>query len=62
MLKIPYGKDVHLPEFEGPKLHPFRPFGKVKNLKWIRQVAITEHSEVYKVKIDGMFYALKVVS
>lgn len=54
--------DVGLPMREGPKLFPFRPFGVLGNLEWVREVAVTGMSVVWKVKVDEQFYALKLVS
>lgn len=59
-LRFPRGKDVPLPVSEGPKLHPFRPFGTA-DIKWIAHVAVTDQSIVWKVEIDGVPYALKIV-
>ncbi|KAM7187173.1 Kinetochore Sim4 complex subunit FTA2 domain containing protein [Naviculisporaceae sp. PSN 640] len=52
--------DLKLPMREGPKLSPFSPFGIVNNLEWVREVAVTEMSAVWKVKVDEQFYALKL--
>ena len=61
-LYFPLGENIGLPDCEGPKLYPFRPFGRVEDLEFIREVAVTNLSAVWKVKVEGVFYALKVVS
>lgn len=61
VVQIPRGRNVGLPACKGPKLYPFRPFGNVEIESWERCVAVTNHSIVWKVKIDGISYALKLV-
>ncbi|KAK4208012.1 kinetochore Sim4 complex subunit FTA2-domain-containing protein [Rhypophila decipiens] len=59
LITFPRGGRVLLPPCERPKLYPFRPFGKVDNIEWVHEVAVTEMSSVRKVRIDEQFYALK---
>ncbi|KAM7198482.1 Kinetochore Sim4 complex subunit FTA2 domain containing protein [Rhypophila sp. PSN 637] len=59
LITFPRGGRVLLPPCEGPKLYPFRPFGKVDNIEWVHEVTVTEMSAVWKVRIDEQFYALK---
>lgn len=59
-IRFPRGKNVALPTCDGPKLRPFRPFGKLDNLEWVRQVSVTDMSVVWKAKIDGEIYCLKL--
>ncbi|KAM7205837.1 Kinetochore Sim4 complex subunit FTA2 domain containing protein [Rhypophila sp. PSN 637] len=59
-VQFPRGKNIPLPNCEGPKLRPFRPFGHVHNLELVNEVAVTNLSVVWKIKVDGVYYALKV--
>ncbi|KAK3331419.1 kinetochore Sim4 complex subunit FTA2-domain-containing protein [Apodospora peruviana] len=58
-VEFPRGKDVWLPDCEGPKLQPFRPFGHTA-IEWVRQINEGRQAFVWKVRIDGVFYALKL--
>ncbi|KAM7219531.1 Kinetochore Sim4 complex subunit FTA2 domain containing protein [Rhypophila decipiens] len=60
VVHFPRGRNVGPPTCEGPKLRPFRPFGIVDKLEWLREVAVTDMSTVWKVEIDGKSYALKL--
>ncbi|KEY68579.1 hypothetical protein S7711_05765 [Stachybotrys chartarum IBT 7711] len=50
---------VPLPEFEGPKLEPFTFQGKRK-IEFLEGLGSGTHSWVFKVRIDGQIYALKL--
>lgn len=50
----------HLPDVEGPKMHPFRDCGRAE-IGWIPHVAETDASLVHAVRIEGATYALKIV-
>lgn len=51
---------VPLPLVDGPKLNPFD-FKGVQNIEFLDSLGAGAHSEVFKVKILGELYALKVV-
>ncbi|KAM7215510.1 Kinetochore Sim4 complex subunit FTA2 domain containing protein [Rhypophila decipiens] len=61
-VEFPRGEDIPLPNCEGPKLHPFRPFGHVVNLELVNEVAVTNLSVVWKIRVDGEYYTLKFAS
>jgi hypothetical protein len=52
-----------LPRVPGPKLGPFTPTGQAR-IKFIKNLGSPRNadSNVWKVKIDGRLYALKMVS
>jgi hypothetical protein len=50
----------HLPDVEGPKMHPFRDCRRTE-IEWIHHVAETDASLVHAVRIEGATYALKIM-
>ena len=52
---------VPLPQCEGPKLKPFAFHGPQK-IEFLEYLGAGLHSHVFKVKILGSIYALKLVS
>lgn len=51
-----------LPEVPGPKLYPFDTGGEPLNLEFIEEIGKGLVSFVWKVRINGSEYALKIVS
>ncbi|KAI0423495.1 hypothetical protein F5Y09DRAFT_348856 [Xylaria sp. FL1042] len=50
---------MYLPQCEGPKLGPFES-GPEFNIAFVKKLGDEEHSNVWKVIINGAFYALKM--
>lgn len=50
-----------LPQVDGPKLKAFK-FSRARKIDFLEYAGAGTHSQVFKVKIEGEIYALKVVS
>lgn len=57
-------KQVPLPVAEGPRLHPFPAYqdGKTPDIEFLEHLGTGAAAHVFKARIAGQIYALKVVS
>lgn len=51
-----------LPDVPGPKLYPFDAGGEPVEIEYLEELGDGLHSHVWKVRINGGLYALKIVS
>lgn len=49
------------PQVPGPKLSPFDTKGRPFKLKFLSHIGEGVHAHIWKVKINGELYALKIV-
>jgi predicted Ser/Thr protein kinase len=52
---------VPLPQVDGPKLAPFKSKDGQQNIEFLEYLGWGLHSHVFKVRIEGNYYALKLV-
>lgn len=51
---------VPLPQVDGPKLKPFK-FSGARKIEFLEYAGAGTHAQVFKVKMEGEIFALKVV-